>query len=195
MGETTPPHIATGDADADADADDNTFGTLIFPRNTRLLLESCKTDRGRFLREIREAKATLPTGHGWEAAIATKEDNADLRDRMKIYHRFEWYNIYKHVVGAGYHTGTHWVRDMRTALVNKLCHDFPWRFHDQRAVNKSLNWVDQGCKYHEWASYFHRGETNLGYLIELPLDVPHSAYASSSSPFPPFPSSSEQLQV
>ncbi|KAJ5123313.1 hypothetical protein N7448_009410 [Penicillium atrosanguineum] len=168
-GETTPLHVAT--------EDDDTFGTLTLSPSTRLLLESCKTDRGKFLREIEEARTALPTGQGWEAAIATKEDNADLRDRMKVYHRFECYNIYKHVVEAGYHTGTHWIRDMRTALANKLCQDFPQRFPDQKAVNKSLNWVDQGCKYHEWAGQFRSEGIALGYLIALPLDVPHSAYA------------------
>ncbi|KAJ5141945.1 hypothetical protein N7526_002940 [Penicillium atrosanguineum] len=168
-GETTPLHVAT--------EDDDTVGTLTLSPSTRLLLESCKTDRGKFLREIEEARTALPTGQGWEAAIATKEDNADLRDRMKVYHRFECYNIYKHVVEAGYHTGTHWIRDMRTALANKLCQDFPQRFPDQKAVNKSLNWVDQGCKYHEWAGQFRSEGIALGYLIALPLDVPHSAYA------------------
>ncbi|KAJ5219196.1 uncharacterized protein N7498_001295 [Penicillium cinerascens] len=175
-GETTPLHVAT--------EDDDTFGTLEFSPSTRLLLEGCKTDRGRFLREIEEARTALPTGQGWEAAIATKEDNADLRDRMKIYHRFECYNIYKHVVEAGYHTGTHWIRDMRTSLANKLCQDFPQRFPDQKSVKKSLNWVDQGCKYHEWAGQFRSEGTALGYLIALPLDVPHSAYASPLIPLP-----------
>ncbi|RYO82545.1 hypothetical protein DL766_000302 [Monosporascus sp. MC13-8B] len=165
-GETTPLHVATNDD-----------GALTFSPSTRLLLEGCKTDRGRFLREIGEARAALPTGQGWEAAIATKEDNADMRDRMKIYHRFECYNIYKHVVEAGYHTGTHWIRDMRTALANKLCRDFPQRFHDQKTANKSLNWVDQGSKYHEWTSHFSSKAADLGYLIALPLEVPHSAYA------------------
>ncbi|KAL4915957.1 hypothetical protein BDW62DRAFT_203113 [Aspergillus aurantiobrunneus] len=75
-----------------------------------------------------------------------------MRDCMKIYHRFECYNIYRHVVEAGLHTGTHWIRDLRTALAHKLCQDFTQRFHDQKAANKSLNWVDHGCKYRERAS-------------------------------------------
>ena len=118
---------------------------------------------------------TLPTGQGWEAAIAIKKDNTDMRDRTKIYHRFECYNIYKHVVEAGYHSGTHWIRDMRTALAKKLRQEFPLRFPDQKAVNKSLNWVDQGCKYHEWADQFRSEGVALGHLIALPLNVPHSS--------------------
>ncbi|KAJ5174136.1 uncharacterized protein N7482_000013 [Penicillium canariense] len=168
--ETTPLQSTTDD--------DSILSTPKFSPNMRILLESCRTDRGKFLREIGEARAVLPTGQGWEAAIATKVDNANLRDRMKIYHRFECYNIYKHVVEAGYHTGTHWIRDMRTTLANKLCREFPQRFRDQKAANRSLNWVDQGCKYHEWAGHFKRNITDLGYLIALPLDVPHSAYTS-----------------
>ncbi|KAG4433956.1 hypothetical protein IFR05_010569 [Cadophora sp. M221] len=154
------------------------IGTLIFSPSTRFLLESCKTDRGRFLREIEDAKTSLPTGQGWEAAIATKKENADLRECIKIYHRFECYNIYKHVVAAGYHTGTHWIRDMKPALADKLCQEFPQRFPDQKTVNKSLNWVDQGCKYNEWTCQFKGEGTALGHLIALPLDVPHSAYTS-----------------
>ncbi|RMZ38903.1 hypothetical protein AFCA_006165 [Aspergillus flavus] len=158
--------------------DDSFFRTPSLSPSMKLLLESCRTDRGVFLREIGKSRAVLPTGQGWEAAIAAKVDNADLRDRMKIYHRFECYNIYQHVVEAGYHTGTYWIRDMRTNLAKKLCEKFPQRFRDQQAANKSLNWVDQGCKYHEWAGQFKRGITDLGYLIALPLDVPHSAYTS-----------------
>lgn len=157
---------------------DSTINKPGFSPTMRRLLESCRTDRGKFLREIEEARAVLPTGQGWEAAIATKVENADLRDRMKIYHRFECYNIYQHVVEAGYHTGTHWIREMRTTLAQKLCEEFPRRFRDQKAANKCLNWVDQGCKYHEWAGHFRRGVRDLGYLIALPLDVPHSAYTS-----------------
>lgn len=166
--ETTPLHVAT--------ENHATFSPLEFSPSIRLLLESCRTDRGLFLRKIKEGRTVLPTGQGWEAAIATKEENTDLRARMKIYHRFECYNIYKHVVEAGYHTGKHWVRDMRSALANKLCQDFPQRFPDQKAVRKSLNWIDQGCKYHEWANQFAREGTALGHLIALPLDVSHSAY-------------------
>ncbi|KAJ5117104.1 hypothetical protein N7476_006382 [Penicillium atrosanguineum] len=167
-GETTTLHVST---------EDDTFGTLKFAPMMKRLFQDCKTDRGEFLRAIREAKAAFPTGQGWEAAIATKEENADMRDRMKIYHRFECYNIYWHVVEAGFHTGTYWIRDMRTALANKLCQDFPKRFQNQKTANKCLNWVDQGCKYHEWAGLFSSRTTDLGYLIALPLDVPHSAYA------------------
>ncbi|GFF30146.1 hypothetical protein IFM51744_01043 [Aspergillus udagawae] len=168
-GVPSPLHIA---------AEDDTFSTITFSPRIRRLLEDCKTDRGGFLRAIGEAKAAFPTGQGWEAAIATKEDNADMRDCMKIYHRFECYNIYRHVVEAGFHTGTHWIRDLRTALANKLCQEFPHRFHNQKAANKSLNWVDHGCKYREWADNFRNNPTDLGYLIALPLDVPHSAYTS-----------------
>jgi hypothetical protein len=122
-----------------------------------------------------------------------------MRDCMKIYHRFECYNIYRHVVEAGFHTGTHWIRDLRTALANKLCQEFPHRFHNQKAANKSLNWVDHGCKYREWADNFRNNPTDLGYLIALPLDVPHSAYASPHL-IPPTPlfkqlSLSKSLQV
>ncbi|KAK2865224.1 hypothetical protein FQN49_003787 [Arthroderma sp. PD_2] len=168
-GETTPFRSAT---------DDDSFGTIKFALGVKLLLEKCKTDRGGFMRAIRETKVAFPTGQGWEAAIATKEDNADMRDLMKIYHRFECYNIYQHVVEAGFHTGTHWIRDMRPELVKKLCQDFPGRFQDQKAANKSLNWVDQGCRYHEWAELFSGQTMDLGYLIALPLDIPHSAYTS-----------------
>ncbi|KAG2002774.1 hypothetical protein GB937_009540 [Aspergillus fischeri] len=168
-GPPTPLHVA---------AEDDTFSTITFSPRIRRLLEDCKTDRGGFLRAIGEAKAAFPTGQGWEAAIATKEDNADMRDCMKIYHRFECYNIYRHVVEAGFHTGTHWIRDLRTALANKLCQEFPQRFHNQKAANKSLNWVDHGCKYREWADNFRNNPTDLGYLIALPIDVPHSAYTS-----------------
>lgn len=76
---------------------------------------------------------------------------------------------------AGFHTGTHWIRDMRAVLANKLYQNFPERFQNQKTANKCLNWVDQGCKYQEWAGMF--SETpNLGYLIALPSDVSHSAY-------------------
>ncbi|TWU71816.1 hypothetical protein ED733_001360 [Metarhizium rileyi] len=118
-----------------------------FSPSTERLLRDCKHNPGEFLRAIKEAKAAFPTGQGWEAAIATKRENADIRDLMKIYHRFECYNIYTHVVEAGFHTGAHWIRDMRLKLVNKLCKDFPERFHNQRTANKCLNWVDQGCRY------------------------------------------------
>ncbi|OAA39363.1 hypothetical protein NOR_06201 [Metarhizium rileyi] len=148
-----------------------------FSPSTERLLRDCKHNPGEFLRAIKEAKAAFPTGQGWEAAIATKRENADIRDLMKIYHRFECYNIYTHVVEAGFHTGAHWIRDMRLKLVNKLCKDFPERFHNQRTANKCLNWVDQGCRYHEWAEML--SETlDLGYLVALPIDVSHSAYTS-----------------
>lgn len=104
-----------------------------------------------FLRAIRGNKATFSTGQGWEAAIAKKKENADIRDLMKIYHRFGCHNIYMHIMEAGCHTGTHWIRDMRATLANKLYQDFPERFQNQKTANKSLNWVDQGCKYQEWA--------------------------------------------
>ncbi|KHN97575.1 uncharacterized protein MAM_04590 [Metarhizium album ARSEF 1941] len=145
--------------------------------STKRLLEDCKNDCGQFLRAIKEAKAALPTGHGWEAAIATKKENADIRDLMRIYHRFECHNIYSHVVEAGFHTGTHWIREMRTVLVNKLCRDFPDRFQNQKMANKCLNWVDQGCRYREWTEMLSE-TSNLGYLIALPAEVPHSAYTS-----------------
>ena len=151
-----------------------------FAPSTQRLLEACKANRGRFLLAIGEAKAAFPNGQGWEAAIATKKENADIRDLIKIYHRFECHNIYKHVVEAGYHTGTHWIRDMRALLTNKLCQDFPERFQNQKAANKSLNWVDQGCKYQEWAGMFSE-KPDFGFLIALPSDVSHSTYASLSS--------------
>ncbi|KAL8953299.1 MAG: hypothetical protein Q9222_000823 [Ikaeria aurantiellina] len=157
-----------------------TCSEVQFAPSTSRLLEACRIERGQFLRAIREAKAALPTGQGWEAAIATKRENADIRDLMKIYHRFECYNIYRHVVEAGFHTGTHWIRDMRTTLAKKLCKDFPERFPIQKTANRSLSWVDQGCKYHEWAGMFNESP-DLGYLIALPSDVSHSAYVS----FPP----------
>ncbi|KAL4733397.1 Pyruvate/Phosphoenolpyruvate kinase-like domain-containing protein [Aspergillus similis] len=97
-----------------------------------------------------------------------------MRDRIKVYHRFECYNIYTHVVEAGYHTGTHWIRDLRTALAIKLCQGFPQRFPSQKTANKSLNWVDQSYKFNDWASQFGNEATALGYLIALALDVPHS---------------------
>ncbi|KAJ6140272.1 hypothetical protein N7471_006758 [Penicillium samsonianum] len=174
--EATAPHNGT---------DDDTFGKtglatcseIKFAPSTKRLLEACKTNCGEFLRAISEAKAAFPTGQGWEAAIATKKENADIRDLMRIYHRFECYNIYRHVVEAGYHTGTHWIREMRAVLANKLCRDFPGRFQNQKTANKCLNWVDQGCSYHEWTEIL--SETpNLGYLIALPSDVSHSAYTS-----------------
>ncbi|KAF5136397.1 hypothetical protein E5D57_000158 [Metarhizium anisopliae] len=93
---------------------------------------------------------------------------------MRIYHRFECHNIYSHVVEAGFHTGTHWIRDMRTVLVNKLCKDFPERFQNQKTANKCLNWVDQGCRYREWTDLLSE-TSDLGYLLALPADVPHSA--------------------
>ncbi len=151
-----------------------------FAPSTRKLLEDCKTNRGGFLRTIKQFKAVLPTGQGWKAAIAAKKENADMRDIIKIYHRFECYNIYRHVVEAGFHTGVHWVRDMRSELIKKLCQDFPERFQSQKVANKCLNWVDQGCKFHEWTEMF--GESsNLGYLIALPTEVPHSAYVPIAS--------------
>lgn len=145
-----------------------------FAPSTKRLLEDCKSNCGKFLRVIKEAKAVFPNGQGWEAAIATKKENTNIRDLMRIYHRFECYNIYRHVVEAGFHTGTHWIREMRATLVNKLCQDFPERFHNQKVANKCLNWVDQGCRYHEWTEML--SETpDLGYLIALPSDVSHSA--------------------
>ncbi|XWW96073.1 hypothetical protein V2A60_004043 [Cordyceps javanica] len=149
-----------------------------FKPSTLELLKKCKYHPEEFLYAIREAKAVLPTGQGWEAAIATKKENADVRDLMKIYHRFECHNIYKHVVEAGFHTGEHWIRNMRTTLIEKLCRDIPERFHDAKTANKCLNWVDQGCKFQEWAQALSGKETDLGYLIALPSDIPHSAYTS-----------------
>ncbi|QYT03031.1 hypothetical protein H0G86_010006 [Trichoderma simmonsii] len=145
--------------------------------STERLLENCKTDPTQFLRAIKEAKVALPNGQGWEAALATKKENTDIRDLLRIYHRFECFNIYSHVVEAGYHTSMHWVRDGRSSLIKKLCEDFPNRFQSQKAANKCLNCVDQGCKYHEWIKIFSETE-DLGYLIALPSDMPHSAYTS-----------------
>lgn len=146
--------------------------------STERLLESCKTDPTQFLRAIKEAKVALPNGQGWEAALATKKENTDIRDLLRIYHRFECFNIYSHVVEAGYHTSMHWVRDGRSTLIKKLCEDFPNRFQSPKAANKCLNCVDQGSKYHEWIKIFSETE-DLGYLIALPSDMPHSAYAST----------------
>lgn len=174
QGEVTSLHLMTDD-EAFSKTSLATCDDLTFSPNTKRLLESCKTNQGGFLQAIREAKVSLPTGQGWEAAIATKKENVDIRDLMKIYHRFECHNIYRHVVEAEFHTGTHWIRDMRTALANKLCQDFPERFQDQKAANKCLNWVDQGCRYSEWAEMFNE-KTDLGYLIALPSDVSHSAF-------------------
>ncbi|QLI69463.1 uncharacterized protein G6M90_00g056100 [Metarhizium brunneum] len=174
--ETTTLH-AGADGDTFVRTDLATCNEIKFAASTKQLLENCRTDRGEFLRAIREAKAALPTGHGWEAAIATKKENADIRDMMRIYHRFECHNIYSHVVEAGFHTGTHWIREMRTVLVNKLCKDFPERFQNQKTANKCLNWVDQGCRYREWTDLLSE-TSDLGYLLALPADVPHSAYTS-----------------
>ncbi|KAL7953841.1 hypothetical protein V8C34DRAFT_320495 [Trichoderma compactum] len=115
--------------------------------STERLLENCKTDPTQFLRAIKEAKVVLPNGQGWEAALAAKKENTDIRDLLRIYHRFECFNIYRHVVEAGYHTSMHWVRDGRSSLIKKLCEDFPSRFQSPKAANKCLNCVDQGCKY------------------------------------------------
>jgi len=149
-------------------------GTLKFSATTEALLQVCMQDPSAFLRAVEDGKVSLPTGQGWEAAIATKRNNADLRELTRIFHRFECYNIYKHVVEAGHHTGSHWIRDMRPLLAAKLCHDFPGSFVDQKAANKCLNWVDQGCRYREWAERLSRQDVELGYLIALPCDVPHS---------------------
>lgn len=149
-----------------------------FNPSTKRLLENCKTNPAQFLDAIREAKVVFPNGQGWEAALAIKKENNDIRDLMRIYHRFECYNIYSHVVEAGFHTGTHWVRDRRSDLIKQLCQDFPDRFQNQKAANKCLNWVDQGCKYHEWSKIFGQAE-DLGYLIALPSDMPHSAYGNT----------------
>lgn len=141
-----------------------TCGELRFAPTTRKLLEDCKINRGNFLHAIKDANVVFPNNQGWQAALATKKDNADIRDLMKIYHRFECYNIYRHVVEAGYHTGSCWIRDMRASLIDSLCRNFPRRFNDQKTANRCLNWVDQGCKYHEWVQML--GETSdLGYLI------------------------------
>lgn len=153
-----------------------TCSEIKFTPSTERLLEKCKTNPAEFLHAIKEAKVVFPTGQGWEAALVTKKENNDLRDLMRIYHRFECYNIYKHVVDAGFHTGTHWVRDRRSELTQKLCQDFPERFQNEKAASKCLNWVDQGCRYHEWTEMF--GETaDLGYIIALPSEMPNSAYA------------------
>ncbi|KAG8407938.1 hypothetical protein J3458_020246 [Metarhizium acridum] len=174
--ETTTLHVEA-DGDAFARTGLATCNEIKFAPSTKQLLEDCRTDRGEFLRAIKEAKAALPTGHGWEAAIAAKKENADIRDLMRIYHRFECHNIYSHVVEAGFHTGTHWIREMRTVLVNKLCQDFPERFQNQKTANKCLNWVDQGCRYREWTDMLSE-TSDLGYLLALPANVPHSAYTS-----------------
>ncbi|KAH6869171.1 hypothetical protein B0T10DRAFT_523911 [Thelonectria olida] len=150
---------------------------IAFAPGMKWLLEDCKTNRGVFLRRVKESKAALPTGQGWKAAIATKKENADMRDLLKIYHRFECYNIYRHVVEAGFHTGEHWVRDRRAELAKKLCDDFPERFQSLKAANKCLNWVDQGCRYYEWTKMFSE-VSELGFLIALPSEVPRSAYTS-----------------
>lgn len=150
---------------------------VAFTPTLRQLLEDCKTDRGLFLRKVEESQAALPNGQGWQAAIATKQDNADMRDLLSIYHRFECYNIYRHVVDAGYHTGEHWIRDKRQELTKKLCDDFPERFENAKAANKCLNWVDQGCKYHEWTKAFGE-EQELGFLVALPSEIPRSSYTS-----------------
>jgi hypothetical protein len=173
-------------------ADDFTFGKvglstcsgIKLTPSTRQLLEKCKTNRGEFLRAIKDARAAFPTGQGWEAAIATKQENADIRDLMRIYHRFECYNIYTHVVEAGFHTGAHWIRDMRAVLVKRLSDEFPDRFCDGKTANRCLNWVDQGCRYHEWTKMFS-GIPDLGYLIALPSEISHSAYVFLSSPQQP----------
>ena len=197
--------VALHEVDADAlhaGSDDDTLskeglamcGEIKFAPTTKRLLEDCKRNRGQFLRAIREAKVAFPTGQGWEAAIATKKENADIRDLMKIYHRFECHNIYSHVVGAGYHTGTHWIRDMRAILANKLYQDFPERFPNQKTANKSLNWVDQGCKYQEWAGMFCE-TPDLGYLIALPSEVSHSAYVPLNSKYRPQPATQSQMDI
>jgi hypothetical protein len=149
-------------------------GTLKFSAMADALLQACMQDPSAFLRAVEDGKVSLPNGQGWEAAIATKRNNADLRELTRIFHRFECYNIYKHVVDAGYHTGSHWIRDMRPILAAKLSHDFPNSFVDQKAANKCLSWVDQGCRYREWAKGLSDSEVDLGYLIALPCDVPHS---------------------
>jgi hypothetical protein len=148
--------------------------TLKFSATTEALLQVCMQDPSAFLTAVEDGKVSLPNGKGWEAAIATKRNNADLRELTRIFHRFECYNIYKHVVDAGYHTGSHWIRDLRPLLAAKLSHDFPSSFVDQKAANKCLNWVDQGCRYREWAERLSDPEVELGYLIALPCDVPHS---------------------
>ncbi|KAF4449892.1 hypothetical protein F53441_6897 [Fusarium austroafricanum] len=154
-----------------------TCNEIGFTPTLRWLLEACKTDRSVFLRKVEESKAALPNGQGWRAAIAIKQENADMRDLLSIYHRFECYNIYRHVVEAGYHTGEHWIRDKRRELAQKLCDDFPERFQDTKAANKCLNWVDQGCRYHEWTKMFSE-VSELGFLIALPSEIPRSAYTS-----------------
>ncbi|OAA60618.1 hypothetical protein LEL_10799 [Akanthomyces lecanii RCEF 1005] len=150
---------------------------LNFTTYMKGLLRDCILSPGNFFRSIEAAKIALPNGQGWEAAIATKKNNADARDMLRIYHRFECYNIYFHVVEAGLHTGKHWIRDGRSELVKRLRQKFPRHFLDQRATNKCLNWVDQGCKYNQWTEMFGP-VPDLGYLIALPSDVPHSAYTS-----------------
>lgn len=142
---------------------------------TESLLERCMLDPSEFLRAITEAQLSLPDGRGWEAAIATKKNNVDLRDLTRIFHRFECYNIYQHLVDAGYHTGSHWIRDMRPVLAEKLSRDFPKHFPDPKTANKCLKWVDQGCRYREWAEKLSGPGLNLGYLMALPCSVPHSA--------------------
>lgn len=146
--------------------------------STEKLLEKCKTNPAEFMRAITEAKIAFPAGQGWQAAMAAKKENTDMRELARIYQRFECYNIFTHVVEAQYHTGTHWIRDKRSELIKGLCHDFPERFQNQKAAGKCLHWVDQGCKYHEWAKIF-TGVEELGYLLALPVDIPHSAYAST----------------
>ena len=147
---------------------------ITFPATIEPLLQTCISDPSAFLRAVTEGKISLPNGQGWEAAIATKSNNADLRDLTRIFHRFECYNIYQHVVEAGYHTGSHWVREMRPLLAERLCQDFPTHFTDQKAANKCLQWVDQGCRYREWTEKLSGSSVNLGYLVALPSNVPHS---------------------
>ncbi|KAL4728737.1 hypothetical protein ACLX1H_003136 [Fusarium chlamydosporum] len=59
---------------------------ITFSSNLRRVLQNCKTDRDLFLRKVEESKASLPNGRGWKAAIATKQENADMRDLLSIYH-------------------------------------------------------------------------------------------------------------
>ncbi|OAA52943.1 agmatinase precursor [Cordyceps fumosorosea ARSEF 2679] len=92
-----------------------------FAPDTEKLLRDCKLNPAEFFRSVQAAKVALPTGQGWEAAIATKKHNADSRDVLRVLHRFECYNIYRHVVEAGLHTGEHWIRESRLELVKTLC--------------------------------------------------------------------------
>lgn len=93
------------------------------------------------------------------------EDKGESAERLSLYRRFQFRNLYLMAVKLEYHTGDRWCRNATSELAKEI------KTHYQKLSLENIegyldDYVRLGQRYNMWAEKLG----GPGYLLALPLD-------------------------